>query len=254
MFCREVLWNHVNIPCLTQISIYSFIFYVNIDSWIPAFFNGLQSVPLIIYLNAHSVPALTRGGSFNLDCVISAHPSYSLRTSLVSDKRACIFPSPSWKSAILQGVLVSFTGELYLEHQDLATLMWMPFSACLGSDSLLWPPWGPLHYSTIDLAWPYLLAFGPHSLGGREKGNLLFYFSVSQTSVIQAIPSQFDPYCHVLNIFLSNVLVFLLIIWFILGNNIWNHGCDGLLLVFLTPITINNKIVKWEKSIHLLTP
>lgn len=72
----------------------------------------------------------------------------------------------------------------------------------------------------MDLAWTYLLAFGPHFLGGREKGNLLFYFRVSQTSVIQAIPSQFDLYCHVLNIFLSNVFVFLLIIWFILGNNI----------------------------------
>lgn len=39
-------------------------------------------------------------------------------------------------------------------------------------------------------------------------------------------------------------------IWFSLGNNIWNHGCDGLFSVFLTPITINNKALKWEKPVH----
>ena len=107
---------------------------------------------LLIYLNAYIAPALASGSSFNLDCAFLACPCHCLGTSLICNRRP-VFCIPSLEISHPPGRSGFFEWETIFGYEDLGTLPWMPFSACVGSGTLLWPPWvvPTLHCSKVLL-------------------------------------------------------------------------------------------------------
>lgn len=96
-------------------------------------------------------------------------------------ERSCIFQALEEVSCS-PGVSGFLSWSAVFGNRDTGALKRVPFPACLGPDSLRWPPWPPtLHYVGSCLALP--VGFSPHCGGkdwGRGNANLFFTLGFSR--------------------------------------------------------------------------
>lgn len=108
-------------------------------------------------------------------------PCHSLSTSWISVESSSIFQTLAEVSSS-PGVSSFLWLTMVFGYQDPGAPKRVPFPAYLGPDTLHWPPRPPIptpHYTTVDLAWPYLLA-SDHIVGGRteEEEKLIYFFNL----------------------------------------------------------------------------